>query len=320
MSVGVEPRLREGGRAGDGGRAHRQVGHAGDVPVRVALGGAEHVQRPLAEALGALAGRHDHGRTAVGDDAAVEPVERARDHGRGEHVVDADRVAEPCVLGETGPGPVRDRDLGELLRRRAVEVHVPLGDHRERAHGEHRAVRQLDVVALRGGDQPAAVRARARAVGDQRRLAHPGRDRGGGVAEERDERAAADLRRVVVARDDPQVLAEAERREVVVRRDREDAVDLAEREPRVLRRPRRGLRRHPERREVRRMPVVGLGGPDDGDAVERAHAATNCGKLTPSRSLKTARRRRPMRTSPGSTPTTFETSRTPSSSSTSATT
>ena len=59
-----------------------------------------------------------------------------------DHVVGGDRIAVHRVRIEPGELAHADRDLGQLLRGRAVLVHVPLGGHRVGAH-ERVAVRRL---------------------------------------------------------------------------------------------------------------------------------------------------------------------------------
>ena len=158
--------------------ADGQVRHLGDVPVRVALAGAEHADR----ALGGVACARSAVVTttaaaAVGHQAAVELVQRLADHPRGEHVVDAERVARPRLRVELRPAPRRHGDLGQLLGGRAVLVHVPRRDQRvvaDRRAGGRTAPRTgrrgcsrrraASIVRLRAA-------ALARRVGDQRDLA-----------------------------------------------------------------------------------------------------------------------------------------------------
>ena len=97
---------------------------------------------------------------------------------RGEHVLDGQRLARPGDRVELRPPPRGDRDLGELLARRAVLVHVARGG--ERVAGRPGSIGSYGASygmiswtdALRAAD-----RALGRAVGDQRDVAQPGGDR-----------------------------------------------------------------------------------------------------------------------------------------------
>ena len=78
------------------------------------------------EIAGPVLGGEDDRAAAVGHHAAVELVERIGDELRTEHVVDGDRIAVHGVRVAAGVLADLHRDRRELLRRRAVLVHVAL--------------------------------------------------------------------------------------------------------------------------------------------------------------------------------------------------
>ena len=113
------------------GSRHGEVGHLADVELMSErVRGAEHVRRLLRQIARPLLRRHDARRTAVGDHAAIEQVERIGDESRRQHVVDRDRVAVLRQRVEARVLAHRHRDLGQLLRRRTELVHVPGGGER----------------------------------------------------------------------------------------------------------------------------------------------------------------------------------------------
>ena len=167
------------------------------------LARAEQMDGRLAQRARPLGGRDDRRGAAVGDQAAVAHRERVADHRRTQHVSDGQRVARPRLRVHLRPLPRGDRDLGELLARRAELVHVARGGERVAGDRQHRVVRVLVRRAVDAAARRAPRRARRRAVGDQRDLAQPGADRRAGVVDMGLERRAADVGRVGVARLDP---------------------------------------------------------------------------------------------------------------------
>ena len=131
FALGAEAEVLEVQQRGDGERvvAHQQVdvarldaGLARRRPVRttapavVARSGiwliiewSWHVAAPstytggLAQRRGPLGARHHERAGAVGDEAAVEQVQRRRHHLRAEHVVDRDRVLEARLRVQSPP-------------------------------------------------------------------------------------------------------------------------------------------------------------------------------------------------------------------------
>ena len=97
------------------------------VPLLFEPGGSDEMK---GEVSGALGGRHDDRSAAIRDDAALQLVERVRDHPRPEDIVHRNGVAVHRVGVEACELPDADRDLRELLGLGAVFVHVPLCDHR----------------------------------------------------------------------------------------------------------------------------------------------------------------------------------------------
>ncbi len=111
----------------------RHVGHGLDRVMRRAAGRAAHEDRAVREVARAVFGREDDAAAAVGDDAAVELVQRIGDELGSEHVVDRDRIAVHRSRVAARVLTRLHRDRRELLGRRAVLVHVPLRGHRVRA-------------------------------------------------------------------------------------------------------------------------------------------------------------------------------------------
>jgi hypothetical protein len=110
------------------------------------LAGAEHVHAGTLEALGHLRARDHDGAAAVGDDAAVEPVQRIGDDRRVDDLLHRDDVAQQrvgIVLGVLGGG---DLDPGQLRAGRAVLVHVAHGGHRVLIH-HRRPERKLETAS-----------------------------------------------------------------------------------------------------------------------------------------------------------------------------
>jgi hypothetical protein len=63
----------------------------------------------------------------------------------GQYLIDRERtVAEQRTGCAQGVEPLIDGDLGQLLRRSAVLVHMALGDHAVTRQGRHIAVGQLE--------------------------------------------------------------------------------------------------------------------------------------------------------------------------------
>ena len=119
------------------------------------------------------------------------------------------------------PGARGDRDLGELLGRRAERVHVARGGQRVAGDRQQRAVGRLvgvDLLHRRGRAPHRALRA---AVGDQRDVAQARADRRPRVGDVGHGRRAADLRAVDVARAHAERLGEVQRRHRQLRRRRE---------------------------------------------------------------------------------------------------
>jgi hypothetical protein len=215
-------------------------------------------------------------------------VDRRADHRRVEDVLHRDRLAvEDRGRVELRIGPGADRDLGEILRPRAVRVHVGLGDHRVRrvgATGAERHVELADGVAVLGGGERAWPRGTADA---EHGLAHPRLDRGRGAPHHAGRTGAAEVDDVGHPRPEAQVLGRR-RRHMLWRLAElltdEQAVDVRRLQPRVGNRECGGVGHQAERRlgggrALRRQ----LADPDDGP--ERVASAshsdlTGCGSPT----------------------------------------
>ena len=69
----------------------------------------------VGKSLGAVSRREDQRAAAIGDEAALEQVERVGDHPRFEHVLHGDRVAEAGARVPRRPLALHHGDHGELL-------------------------------------------------------------------------------------------------------------------------------------------------------------------------------------------------------------
>jgi hypothetical protein len=114
---------------------------------------------------------------------------------RGEYILHREVLAHKRFRVELRPFPGGDGDLGELLARGVVLVHLAGCGQGIHADGVARIVRRLVRVSLRACDETPLARALRRPVGNEDDLAEPG-DYCGGVQEGEDERGAANARRV----------------------------------------------------------------------------------------------------------------------------
>jgi len=146
----------------------------------------------------------DERSTAVGDDAAVEHVQRIGDHARGENLFDGDDVAQESVRIVLCVGGGGNLDFCELFRSRAELVHVASGGHRVAGDDRHAEV----VLEVHLGGVAEAARAGDARAGrpwqtgecDEGDLAVTRCYRLGGVLHVHDVRRAARFRRVDVGR------------------------------------------------------------------------------------------------------------------------
>ena len=118
-----------------------KVGHLCDGPMGVRLAIALDRNGFGPEVLGAFGGGHHDGARAVGDKAAVEQVQRFRDHRAGQNVVDGQRIAPCRCRVQLCPFPGGNGNLGQILGGRAVFVHVTLCGHRVATHRRWHPVR-----------------------------------------------------------------------------------------------------------------------------------------------------------------------------------
>ena len=206
----------------------------------MALGHAHDRHQRLLEIARAVGGADDDRSAAVAFEAAVEQPERIGDHARGVMVLDRERLVHHHVAVEDRVLARRDGDLGEVARRRAVELHVParalgveLGrrEHADRrlelgGQGELRKLLQACRHA-RAGIAGAADR-------DQHVLADAGRhchrralDRGdAGRAAHRHEQRQREIGQAEIG---DEILGDAAAREIG-----HDAVDVARAQSRIL--------------------------------------------------------------------------------------
>ena len=201
---------------------------------------AEDVDGWLAQRPGPRRAGHDEGAGAVGDQAAVEQVQRAHLERRGEHVGDRDRVAVAGPRVQGGPLPraaPRWRPAAPTsCRTRACGGRRPARrgpSGRRRPNGSsHSAIGLGPAMPRRGRRRLAgAVAARGRGVDAHHHVAQPGRDGGGRVLDVDLVAGAAGHGRLDERRVQAQVLGEGHGRLGVA-----DAVDVGQGEPGVLER------------------------------------------------------------------------------------
>jgi len=125
---------------------------------------------------------HDQRAAAVGDDAAIHPVQRIGNHRRVEHVLDGDDLAQHRVLVVLRVMGCRDLDPGQLLAGGAELMHV--------AHSAHAVnvvrggvVGGLEIDLGAGRARRHGAGARFSSQRDQRDRAFAGGDRLRGMAE-----------------------------------------------------------------------------------------------------------------------------------------
>jgi hypothetical protein len=132
------------------------------------LPGAEHADGPAGEVTRAFRGRDDHAHAAVGVATAVEEAQGLRDHPRALVFLERDGLA---MAERARPlrrvGALRDRDGAELLRGRAVEVHVALGVERVARGGAHHAVELRVAVTEAAEPRAASEQGRREAVAER---------------------------------------------------------------------------------------------------------------------------------------------------------
>ena len=124
--LGPDARHVVGARCRLGEAELQQVGALGDRGRRfgMALGHAHHRDQRLLEVARAVGGADDDGGAAVALQAAVEQPERIGDHARGVMLLDRERFVHHHVAVQDGVLARHHGDLGEVPRRRAVELHV----------------------------------------------------------------------------------------------------------------------------------------------------------------------------------------------------
>ena len=123
--AGFLERARAGPDAG--GVSEVEILAAARALHRLAMADQAH-QRSL-QAFGDLRRGDDHRATAVGDDAAIHPVQGIGDHRRVQHVLDRDDLLQHRVRIVLRVMRGGDLDPGQLLAGGAVVVHVAHGTH-----------------------------------------------------------------------------------------------------------------------------------------------------------------------------------------------
>ena len=223
----------------------REVLHLHHVLVADGLAGAGDPHRVGREVAGDLGSRDDHGTAVVGHQAAVVEGQRPGDDPGVDHVLDGDRAAERTLRLavhhgawiELRPVPGDDRDVSEVLQRRAVVVEVahhgvrvlrwrPEGTVRHRHLGPRA---DLPTPATATAAATAAVRPAGFAVADEGDVDDAGMDGGQRMVHVDLERAAANRCGVEVSRMDAEVLGE-----FAGPAGREHALDVRDRNARVL--------------------------------------------------------------------------------------
>ena len=258
-------------RLGEGRRTAEARARVGQVDLAAHLGlhelaGADQLDLGPLELGRDLGRHHDDGAAAVGDDAAIQAMQRVGDHRRVHDFLDRDHVAQQSMLVVLRVMRGRDLDPGKLLGGRAELVHVAHGAHGVHVH-HRRPVGELEglvrrrraAAAARHGAGRHAVGARPAGQGDQRHLALARRDRLGGVGDMQQIGRAAGVGRIDVARLQPHVLDHRHRPEARRIAGAEIAVDVVLGEAGIVQRALGhlgvDLRQRDVRREPRRMLV-----------------------------------------------------------------
>ena len=241
----IDIRRRHAG-AREGRRRRRLAAEIGearcgdDMLVGMALPRPQDLDRLVARSRGRSLAAHDHGRTAVGDQAAVQHAQRRGDFLGGQNVRYRDRRALLGLGVQQRMGAMLHRDRGKLFGGRAVFVHVA-PRHQRIGGGNADAERPLELRVADFGKccHGAIAREAAQAVvagHDQHVLALAAGHQGGRLHDHDAGRRAACLDGQAGAGMDAQDLAE-HRRQHQVRFGEgigaQHAVDLADREPGV---------------------------------------------------------------------------------------
>ena len=181
--------------------------------MRVALARTHDVDRFLdPERLGTRRRDKDESRRAIRDQRAIQPVIGRGDHGRGQHVVDGDRLRLLRARSARRVAPHHHGGLRQLFRGGAVLLHVAVRRHREGIR-DRNAERHLIllVAALRHRAQREVRRQageEAIAADHEDRLRKSSCYRGGADMEHGRRRRTRDLQGVREGRGDAHVLAQ----------------------------------------------------------------------------------------------------------------
>ena len=172
----------------EGARSRPHAGRIGQVEILAAartfhgFAMADHPHQRFLQAFGDFRRRHDQRAAAIGDDAAIHPVQRIGDHRRVQHVLDGDDVLQHGMRIVLRVMRGRDLDPGQLLAGGAVVVHMA---HRAHAIGIMRGGAVSRLKVLLGSRRARRHYAGARLAGqrDQRDRAFSGGDGFGCMAE-----------------------------------------------------------------------------------------------------------------------------------------
>ena len=151
---------------------------------------ADHPHQRLLQAFCDFRRGDDQRAAAIGDDAAIHPVQRIGNHRRVQHVLDGDDVLQHGMRIVLRVMRGRDLDPGQLLAGGAVVVHMA---HRAHAIGVMRgsAVSRLKILLGAGGARRHRRGARLAGQRDQRDRAFAGGDGFGRMADMDDVGTAA---------------------------------------------------------------------------------------------------------------------------------
>ena len=116
-------------------RARPDAGGIGQIEILAAarplqrLAVPDHPHQRLLQAVGNRLRGDDQRAAAIGDDAAIHPVQRIGDHRRVQHVLDGDDLLQHRVRIVLRVMGGRDLDPGQLLAGGAELMHVAHGAH-----------------------------------------------------------------------------------------------------------------------------------------------------------------------------------------------
>nr|WP_306437325.1 hypothetical protein [Cupriavidus taiwanensis] len=210
----------------------------------------------------------------IRDQTAVKHAQRIGNGLGREDIIQRDRLLHMCVRMQQRMLARLDRDMGKLLPRGAILVHVPLRDHGVVAR--NRAAIWLLEIGMPDRQQRAdrgiarLSRGPVFAGADKDRLGLASRDGFGRVLEHHCRAAAADHHRGIVVRLQAEVFAQHRTQHEIGFGERiggQQAVDVGHLQSGIIQRAPGGLRIQAQPRHMGNAPDLGFPDTDNGDLV-----------------------------------------------------